>query len=196
MSDREPVRLRLMLLLAALTVLGTVVSRARADALDGVLEVRSAYVELVRSVYTLHARIAYPLTPAIRDALRDGVTLSFDLETHVDRERHLWFDANVVDVSMRRELSYNTVSDRYVVRDSRSGDLQSFPTLEEALGALGTVDDWPVAVEPQIVHGEHYRIAVRAGIRRGRMPSSLRVLLFWTNDWHRVSPWYTWSLPN
>jgi hypothetical protein len=41
----------------------------------------------------------------------------------------------------------------------------------------------------------NYRISVRAGVRRGRLPASLRALMFWTDDWRRVSEWYTWSLP-
>jgi hypothetical protein len=36
---------------------------------------------------------------------------------------------------------------------------------------------------------------VRAGVRRGHLPASLRAILFWTNDWARVSEWYTWVLP-
>ena len=56
------------------------------------------------------------------------------------------------------------------------------------------VDGWPVMVEPQLTAG-NYRISVRAGVRRGRLPASLRALMFWTDDWHRVSEWYTWSLP-
>jgi hypothetical protein len=167
---------------------------AYADALDGVLEVRSAYVNVDNGVFLLHARIEYPVNPEIRDALRDGVTLTFDLETRVDRERRLWFNANIVDLSLRRELAYHAVSDRYVVRDVRSDEQQTFPTLEEALGYLGKVDGWPILVEPQLSAG-NYVISVRAGMRRGRLPASLRVLMFWANDWHRVSEWYSWSLP-
>jgi len=171
-------------------------SSPRADALDGVLEVRSAYVENEHGVYQLHARIAFPLTQAIRDALRDGVTLAFDIDTRVARDRRFWFDSTIIDLTLRRELAYHTVTDRYVVHDVRSGDQESFPTLDEALEYLGMVDGWPIMVEPQLTEGEHYRISVRAGIRRGRLSSSLRTLLFWTNDWHRVSEWYTWSLPS
>src|SRR5581483_3444644 len=97
-----------------------------ADALDGVLEVRSAYVNVDKGVFLLHARVEYPVTPAIRDALRDGVALTFELDTRVERERRLWFNANIVDITLRRELSYHAVSDRYVVRDSRSGEQQNF----------------------------------------------------------------------
>ena len=165
-----------------------------ADALDGILEVRSAYVNVEKGVFLLHARVEYPLSPGIRSALKDGVSLSFDLDARVDRERHFWFDANIVDLTLRRELTYHAVTDRYLVCDTRSRDLVSFPTLDEALDYLGKVDAWPILVEPQLTGGT-YTISVRAGMRRGHLPASLRAILFWTDDWARVSEWYTWSLP-
>ncbi|HYM41344.1 MAG TPA: DUF4390 domain-containing protein [Steroidobacteraceae bacterium] len=168
--------------------------RSRGDALDGVLEVRSAYVNIDHGVFLLHARIEYPAGPAVRDALRDGITLAFDLDARVDRDRRFWFNANIVDLTLRRELSYHAVSDRYVVRDVRSGDQDTFATLEEALEFLGRVDAWPILVEPQLDNG-NYTISVRAGLRRGRLPASLRTLMFWTDDWARESEWYSWSLP-
>jgi hypothetical protein len=167
---------------------------ARADALDGVLQVRSAYVSVEGGVFLLHARIDYPVNPVIRDALHDGVTLTVDLDARIERERRFWLNADVVDLTLRRELDYHAVSGRYLVRDVRSGNQKSFATLEEALTDLGAVENWPVLVEPQLAEGS-YRISVRAGVRRGRLPASLRALMFWTDDWHRVSEWYTWLLP-
>jgi hypothetical protein len=164
------------------------------DALDGVLEVRSAYVNIDKGVFLLHARVEYPVSPAIRGALKDGVTLTFDLDARVDRERRFWFNANIVDLTLRRELTYHAVSDRYLVRDTRSRDQLSFPSIDEALDYLGKVDAWPILVEPQLDSGS-YSISVRAGMRRGHLPASLRAILFWTDDWARVSEWYTWSLP-
>src|SRR5487761_340011 len=165
-----------------------------ANALDGALEVSSAYVNFDHGVIQLYARVQYPLNPAIREALQDGVTLTFDLEAKVDRVRHLWFNANVVDLTLRRELAYHVVTDRFVVRDVQGGEQKSFDTLQEALAYLGKVDGWPILVEPQL-DGGRYIISVRAGVRRGKLPSSLRALLFWTDDWQRVSKWYSWSLP-
>ncbi len=182
-------------LLAAACALALIAwSVSQAAALDGVLEVRSAYVNINRGVFLLHARVEYPGSEAIRSALKDGVTLSFDLDARVDRQRRFWFDANIVDLTLRRELTYHAVSERYVVRDTRSRDQQSFSTLDEALDYLGKIDAWPILVEPQL-DGGSYTISVRAGMRRGHLPASLRAILFWTDDWARVSEWYTWSLP-
>lgn len=184
-------RVRVMLAAVFLAAWATLVV---ADALDGVLEVRSAYLNVDDGVFLLHARVQYPLNPTIQSALRDGITLTYDLDTRIERERRFWFDADVVDLTLRRELTYHAVTDRYLVRDSRSGKQDSFATIEEALEFLGRVDAWPILVEPQL-DGGSYHVSVRAGVRRGSMPSSLRALLFWTDDWHRQSEWYSWSLP-
>jgi len=170
------------------------IALAHADALEGILEVHSAYVDVDKGVFLLHARVEYPETAAIRSALQDGVTLTFDLEVRIDRDRRFWFNANLIDLTLRRELTYHAVSDRFVVRDTRSGDQETFATLDEALTRLGRVEGWPIVVEPQLDVGS-YSISVRAGVRRGHLPASLRAILFWTDDWARVSEWYTWSLP-
>jgi hypothetical protein len=185
----------LLALLAAVLV-GVGAGGARADVLDGVLEVKSAYVNIEQGVFQLFARIAYPVNDDIRAALKDGLMLSFDLDVVVSRERRFWVDATVAEYTLRRELLYHAVSDRYVTRDVApdGSDQHSYATLEEALDALGTVDAWPFLLAPQLSGNRDYRVSLRAGVRRGRLPDSLRVLLFWTDDWHRESEWFSWSL--
>lgn len=169
---------------------------ARADPLDGVLEVRSAYVAIDQGVFQLFARVAYPVNDDIRAALKDGLMLTFDLDVIVSRERRFWVDETIAEYTLKRELIYHAVSDRYVTRDrdARSSEQRSYATLEEALEALGTVEAWPFLVSPQLSVNRQYRVSLRAGVRRGRLPDTLRVLLFWTDDWHRESEWFSWSL--
>lgn len=169
---------------------------ARADVLDGVLEVRSAYVSVDQGVFNLYARIAYPVNDDIRAALKDGLMLTFDLDVVVSRERRFWVDATVAEYRLRRELLYHAVSDRYVTRETgqEGSEQHSYATLEEALEALGTVEAWPFLLSQQLSANRTYRVSLRAGVRRGRLPDSLRVLLFWTDDWHRESEWFSWSL--
>jgi hypothetical protein len=192
----------LSLLLAAVFTLGSA-SGSRADALDGLLEVSSAYAQPENGVYNLFAHIAYPVNDDIRAALKDGLTLTFDLDVVVSRERRLWMDETVAEYTLKRELNYHAVSDRYVARDvdNRTGlgngnEQHSYATLEEALEALGTVDAWPFLLQQQLSASRTYRVSLRAGVRRGRLPDTLRVLLFWTDDWHRESEWFSWSLPH
>jgi hypothetical protein len=100
-----------------------------------------------------------------------------------------------VSLTLSRELAYHSVSDRFIVRDMRSGEQQSFATADAALESLGAFDAVPVLVAPQVRTGGNYRVSVRASVRRGRLTDALRVILFWTDDWQRESAWYSWSLP-
>ncbi len=178
----------------ALLVLAVLRGVAHGDALDGALAVRSAYVNFDHGVIELNAHIAYPLNPTILKALQNGVTLSFDVEARIEQVRRFWFNATVIDVTLHRELAYHVLTRRYVVRDAQSGAESSFATVEKALHYLEQVRSWPILVESQL-HSGRYIISVRAGVRRGKLPASLRALLFWTDDWQRESPWYSWSLP-
>lgn len=180
-------------LAAVLALCGTGLVRAD-DPLDGELEIRSAYAVPSRGVIMLSARVAYPGSDLLTTSLKDGVTLSFDLECIVSRHRRMWFDAEAVDLVRHRELTYHVVTDRYLLRDPDSGAQDSFPTLDAALASLGAVEEWPIAVDSQLRSDEQWQIALRAGVRRGHMPDALRALMFWSDAWHRTSDWYTWTL--
>ena len=180
-----------LLLLLAPTVREPAIA---AGPLAGEFEIHSAFVVVDQGVLQLNAHIQYPVNDLIRTALRDGVTLAFDLDVVISRRRRLWFSATVLDTTLRRELTYHAVSDRYVLRNEAGEEQESFPTLEAALTKLGRVEDLPILVESQLPGEGPWEVAVRAGVRRGRMPDALRGLVFWSDDWHRTSDWYTWML--
>jgi hypothetical protein len=163
-----------------------------AGPLAGELEIRSAFVVVDHGVLQLSAHIQYPVNDRIRTALQEGVTVAFDLDVTMSRHRRLWFNATELELTLRRELTYHAVTDRYLVRDENSVEQESFPTLEAALDKLGHVEDLPIIVQSQLHDDGPWEVAVRAGMRRGRMPDALRGLLFWTDDWRRTSDWYTW----
>ena len=181
-------------ILAAVLALGGTGPVRADDALDGELEIRSAYAVPSHGVIMLTARVAYPRGDLLMASLKDGVTLSFDLECIVSRHRRLWFNAEAVDLVRHRELTYHVVTDRFLLRDTDSGAQESFPSLDAALASLGAVEEWPIAVDSQLRSDEQWQIALRAGVRRGHMPDALRALMFWSDAWHRTSDWYTWTL--
>jgi Domain of unknown function (DUF4390) len=168
---------------------------ASSATLDGKLEVQSAYVTVREGVFELNARTIYPLNDDIRTALTDGIKLEFALQAVVNRQRRYWFDKTMIDVTLRRELFWHAVSERYVLRDPDRGEQQLFASLDQALAAAGVVAAWPVVVEPQLKPDSTYTISVRADIRRGRLPDTLRTLMWWSESWNRSSEWYTWTLP-
>ena len=104
--------------------------------------IRTAYVQLVDGVYLLSARLHLPLNGKLREALKDGVPLTLELELEVNTSRRFWLDEGVASLRQRYQLQYDAVSDRYLVRNLNSAQQTSFPTLDDAqvatLGKFGT----------------------------------------------------------
>ncbi|HZF26145.1 MAG TPA: DUF4390 domain-containing protein [Steroidobacteraceae bacterium] len=192
-SARPILRSRIWLLLLLAGSQPSLTGRAWAEAAPE-LGVRTAYVQLVAGVYLLNARLQLPLSNRVRTALNDGVPLSLVLELDVSRARHYWLDESVASLRQEYQLQYQAVSERYVVRSVNSGEQVSFPDLDSALDQLARVSSLPVLDEALIRRGYRHEFSLRATLNLGDLPDTLRVLMFWTNDYHRVSEWYTWPL--
>lgn len=161
----------------------------------GLLDVQSAFITLNSGVYQLFVRVRYPLDDVMRVALSEGTSVSFVVDVEVSRARRFWLDAGILSIKLTRELSFQSVTERYVVRDPLGEEVtNSFATLEEALASLGQIDAWPILVTSQLTEPGEYAVRVRARIERGRLTDALRTLMFWSDDFQRESEWYEWSL--
>ncbi|MFO7324847.1 MAG: DUF4390 domain-containing protein [Pseudomonadota bacterium] len=186
-------RMRPRTVLAVLLLPFIAVAAARAGEED--FKVRAAWVNVRDAVFEVNARIEYPLDPRVQAALDAGASVHFDLQCMVVKENRYWFDSTVVDVELERELTWNGLTQRYVLREGEHSEQQSFATLDEALAAAGQVVNWPVVVGPQLESNASYYIRVRAAYRRGS-PARLRALMPWGDDWSRRTEWHTWTLPH
>lgn len=167
---------------------------ADARAGDEDFKVRAAWVNVRDSVFEVNARVDYPLDARVQAALDAGVAVNFDLDCLVVKQNRYWIDTTLLDVTLTRELTWNGLTQRYVLRERDSSEQQAFATLDEALAAAGEVTGWPVVVEPQLDGDATYSISVRAGYRRGS-PARLRSLLPWLDGWNRRTEWHEWVLP-
>jgi len=156
--------------------------------------IRTAYAQLVEGVYLVNTRLHMPLNDRMRTALRDGVALTLELEIVVNGARRYWPDDTVASLVQRYDLQYDAVSDRYVVRNLNSGEQSSFPELDAAVEQLTRISGLPVLDRTLIESERRYEFSMRATFDLGDMPAALRVLMFWVDDIHGVSEWYTWPL--
>ena len=180
-------------------VLAAVVATAwmqplQADGLEGRFEVRSADLQLKEGVYHLNAHMELPVSDAVRRGLAEGVPLSLELDLQIERVRQLLPNARIAELTQRYHLQYNAVSARYILRNENSGQQESLSTVDAAIEQLSEVRGLPVLDKALIAADRRYEASVRAKLDYGTVPFSLRLLMFWVNDWHRESDWYTWTL--
>jgi hypothetical protein len=161
---------------------------------EGYFEVRSASTSLSDGVYQLDARLQLVLSSEALDALDSGVPLTIELQLQVIRSRRLYPDATDAELTVRYELEYRPLSQRYIVRNLNSGDQDSFATLYSALNNLGRVQQLPVIDDALLLPDRPYRVRIRAMLQTQQYPAPLRILFFWRSQWQLQSEWYEWSL--
>jgi hypothetical protein len=166
----------------------------QADGLEGRFEVRSADLQLKDGVYHLNAHIELPVSDAVRRGLAEGVPLTVELDLDIERVRQLLPNSRVAELTQRYHLQYNAVSARYILRNDNSGQQESLSTVNAAIEQLAEVRSLPVLDKALITSDRRYEASVRAKVDYGSVPFTLRVVMFWVNDWHRESDWYTWTL--
>lgn len=191
---QPPRRARIAWLICAVAAATLWVRPLQADGLEGRFEVRSADLQLKDGVYHLNAHMDLPVSDAVRRGLAEGVPLTLELDLDIERVRQLLPNSRVAELTQRYHLQYNAVSARYILRNDNSGQQQSLSTVDSAIEQLSEVRGLPVLDKALISADRRYEASVRAKVDYGSVPFSLRVVMFWVNDWHRESDWYTWTL--
>ena len=182
---------RTLAIVAFLCVFGGLAPSAWAD---GRVEVRSAASRLNEGVHEASARIQYQLSGRIEEALANGIALRIALDFEIYRTRRFLPDPNVANVSLSYVLRYNTVTERYTLRNDNTGEQATFATFFAALNALGRIDAVPL-VDAALLRAEaRHTVRLRAQVSIADYPLSLKYLLFWRDDWRVASDWYTWPL--
>jgi hypothetical protein len=194
--SRTPItRKRSLELLTSLLLLTVAVAlgQDRSDR-HGYFDVRSAATRLVDDVQVLDARLQLVLSDEALDALNSGVPLTIELDVEVIRIRRFLPDALDAELTLRYELEYRPLSQRYMVRNLNSGEQESFATLYSALNNLGRIQELPLVDDTVLDADSDYRLRLQAVLSTQQYPAPLRILFFWRDQWQLKSDWYEWQL--
>jgi hypothetical protein len=177
-----------------LLMLTLLLGGAMVEAKSKPFEIRSASANLEDGVWFATARIDFTLSDDALEALENGVGLTIQLEIEVTRVRRFWLDARVASLRQGYLLSYQPLSERYVVVNLNSGEQTSFATLFSALSYMGRVVDLPIIDASILEPDARYEISMRAVLDQDTLPGPLRLIAFWSEGFRLVSDWYEWKL--
>ena len=160
---------------------------------DGI-EIISAASVLSGEAYQLDARIEFKFDSEMRDALEHGVSINIDVTVLIKRERNWLWDPKVKEEVLNFKLEQHPLSNRYLVTELGSDSKKQFPTLEEALDYLGTINDRLLISKSALAADENYIGMIRAKVNTETLPAVIRPAASASKKWQLDSPWFRWSI--
>ena len=153
----------------------------------GVIEVRHMELEVAEDGYLLNADFGLELNARLEEALHNGVALYFVVEFELTRARLLWFDEISARERLQVRLAYQPLLRTF--RLSTGTLSQSFPSLGEALRALGQVRGWAVFERARVRPELSYTASVRMRLDTELLPRPFQVSALTSREWSLASDW-------
>ncbi|SSW61816.1 DUF4390 domain-containing protein [Achromobacter agilis] len=139
----------------------------------------------------IDADIEFVLNDQLRDAAQRGVPLYFTADLTITRERWWWFDKSLVDTSRTWRIVYNALTRQW---RAGVGEL-SFPvaSLDDAMGVVRHVRNWPVADASEFDAGVLYGGQLRLRLDTSMLPRPFQVNALNSSSWVQATPWTDFS---
>jgi hypothetical protein len=131
-------------------------------------------------------------TQKMEEAISSGVPASFSFFISLHRNRGIWFNKKVVDLTVVHTIKYNSLRKEYTV--SRSWDGSSpvvVQTFEAARTLMTEIESLKVIPLKQLEKGNRYQIKAKAKLSRVTLPYYLHYVLFFLSLWDFETDWYT-----
>lgn len=136
----------------------------------------------------LHVQGAF--TNEVEKAILSGVPTTFSFLVVLNRDRNLWMDEKIVEITVHHTIKYNNLKKEFVVskswEDSNSVTTQSF---EEAKQLMSKVEGLTVLSLDNLMKGSLYKIRAKAELGKLTLPLYLHYILFFASLWDFETDW-------
>ena len=136
---------------------------------------------------TLDLDASFELERAVIEAAERGVPLYFTFDLKITSPRWWWFDRVLVEATLTRRLTYNTLTQQWRVA---TGDLfLPVRSLEEALAVLKQVRAWPIAPADRFEANQSFDGRVKFRLDASQLARPLQLEAANRGAWALASPW-------
>ncbi len=156
--------------------------------------VLTAESQLVDGVVRLDVLFELRFSEQLVEALQNGVSLNLLIDIDILKERRYLWSKSVARLEQRYQISYQPLTNTYVLVNLNSDLEFQFPTLESLLAVIAMLHDFPLLDYSLLEAEASYRGDIRIAVDRDSFPVPLRLMSYVSGDWHLVSDWYSWPL--
>ncbi|MEN9294967.1 MAG: DUF4390 domain-containing protein [Burkholderiaceae bacterium] len=137
--------------------------------------------------WVLASKISLELNPTLEQFVKKGLTLYFVADFQLSKSRWYWFDEKIVEHSRVMKITYHALTNQY--RVTLDGLSVVAPSLKDALTVVGTIEDWPVIEQAQVVDGQVYQAALRIRLDTNQFAKPLQVNALNSKSLNMQSDW-------
>lgn len=138
----------------------------------------------------LYLNVEGAFTNEVEKAILSGVPTTFSFLVVLNRDRNLWMDEKIVEITVHHTIKYNNLKKEFVVskswEDSNSVTTQSF---EEAKQLMSKVEGLTVLSLDNLMKGSLYKIRAKAELGKLTLPLYLHYILFFASLWDFETDW-------
>lgn len=145
--------------------------------------------------YKIGIESVIQMSPDQVTVLENGIPMTFSY-TFVVQEKlgFIWWQADDNALShYNYTISYNALTQQYVVNTHRNQRYQNFPTLSLALSYIAEPKNVVLKVNNRHQNRE-YRAGVRLKLDINELPTPLRIPAYLSKDWNLDTGWKYWGL--
>lgn len=144
----------------------------------------------------LNGNIDLALTAKVEEALFKGIQLEIVIDVRLYRLRWFVWHQDIGNWTLRRVIGYHALSGQYLIGTAEPGadTKESHSSMQEALKALGALNDLQLALPGAAAPADDYSVEVRASLDIEALPAPLRPVAYTSLAWRLNSGWSTWKL--
>lgn len=155
--------------------------------------VESAQVSPIGNGFVLNAKIKYPLTPRIKEAIEHGVPIIFIQQFEIIKSLPLlgkyWqWNETLWTSEIHYQLRYHALTELYILVDLDTRHQRNYSSLPVALEALGAIKQLGLPPE-YLTDTDNLILQVRSGLDLNALPTPMRPGALISSKWQLTSPW-------
>ncbi|WP_172959654.1 DUF4390 domain-containing protein [Thiomicrorhabdus aquaedulcis] len=140
----------------------------------------------------LDSQTKVTLSDALIEAVHHEIPLTFRTEIQLTEHTAIanWtYERHVKTVRYETTLHTTGFNRRYVLTNKRNQNVQSFITLQNALEALGTLQDFTLVSLSRLNVEQTHTVKMQISLNRWQLPAPLILNTLFNPDWQMSSGW-------
>ncbi len=138
--------------------------------------------------------VNYGLDDRVKEALRNGIEMTFIFEVEIRQESIYWMDPLISQFQKEFKIKYHALSKQFVMIEMDNHKERNFPDLYSAFYYQHRIRNVELANIDLLDIEQDYYFKARARLVSENLPLPLRIKSYVSTDWRPSSGWIKWPM--